>query len=106
MNAVGVTIEKALGEAVGRPLEKAVQAGSLPAMGLQFVAHGCGPLILILVNVPALLYEDTPRFYKSLLLRGWDSLGLVLTLVVLFGCASVLVDAYRCPAAAGKKGSK
>ncbi|CAJ1397508.1 unnamed protein product [Effrenium voratum] len=91
LNAAGVTIEKYLAS-LGTSLRG---RKGMAAAGICFLARGLGPVALVLVNVPAIFYETSPRFYSSLLLRGWQSAALVVTLVLTFGCTGLLVDALR-----------
>ncbi|CAE7216806.1 GUP1 [Symbiodinium sp. KB8] len=95
LNAFGVTAEKALATTVGRQLAKGEADGSWLACILVFLGKGVGPIFLILVNVPAIFYENSWRFYMSFFNRGWETVVLLGTLVLTFGCTAVLVDAFR-----------
>ncbi|CAE7512694.1 GUP1, partial [Symbiodinium necroappetens] len=95
LNAFGVTAEKALATTVGRQLAKGEADGSWLACILVFLGKGVGPIFLILVNVPAIFYENSWKFYMSFFNRGWETVVLLWTLVLTFGCTAVLVDAFR-----------
>jgi len=95
LNALGVTLEKALSSTFGMRLAKSRSEGNVLAGVISFLGKGLGPIFLILVNVPAILYGDSWRFYKSLFGRGWSSALLLITLVLTFGCTATLVDAFR-----------
>eukprot|EP00439_Symbiodinium_sp_Y106_P078177 s21_g16.t6 len=95
LNAFGVTAEKALATTVGRQLAKGEADGNWFACILVFLGKGVGPIFLILVNVPAIFYENSWKFYVSFFNRGWETAVLLWTLVLTFSCTAVLVDAFR-----------
>lgn len=115
LNALGVIINKFLEDTLARYRKSGRCAASGPARWLVeleksrlsdqprrcaaeaafFLGRGLGPVALILVNVPAIYLSNSLQFYHSMLMRGWHSAALLVTLVVTFGCNAQVVDALR-----------